>query len=343
MMKTIVENIHFIQDGTMVFGDLYLENGYVERINYKTPHNIKRIASVGLVDLHTHGIHGYSSECLDVQQLRDMALAYAQSGITSFAPTLRAKPLQDYIPYLEAYRKAYGDDYKGARYVGAHLEGPYLNPEAAGNMDASLFQKINLQELDQFLNQYHKDIAVMTIAPELDNALEAIYLLHLYGIEVSLGHTTATFEQCQAAFMEGATQITHLCNSMPLLDHHMRNMMDAVLLSNCICTIIFDHAHISDEMLKWLLPLLGSKRVIAISNGDERLRMRQATLLEMFKDLYQEYGLKKASSMCAENAAQSLKSYTHQISLGRKVDLIVLDENMNLQDVIMDGRSLISE
>ena len=342
-MKTIVENVHFVQDGTMVFGDLYLENGYVERINYKTANGIKRIASVGLGDLHTHGIHQYSSECLDVQQLREMALAYAQSGVTSFAPTLRSRPLQEYIPFLEAYRKAYGNEYKGARYVGAHLEGPYLNPEQCGNMDPNSFQKINIQELESFLNQYHKDIAVMTIAPEVENALEAIYLLHLYGIEVSLGHTNATFEQCQAAFREGATQITHLCNSMPILDHHHRNMMDAILLTDCICTIIFDHAHISDEMLQWLIPLLGSKRIIAISNGDERTRMRKATLFDMFKDLYQLYGLKNASMMCAVNAASALKSYTHQISLGRKVDLIVLDEDLNLQDVLMDGRSYIGE
>lgn len=342
-MRTIVENIHFIQDGTMVFGDLYLENGYVERINYKTPGNVKRIASVGLVDLHTHGIHGYSSECLDIQQLRDMALAYAQSGITSFAPTLRARPLKDYIPYLEAYRKAFQGDHKGARYVGAHLEGPYLNPSASGDMDPAGFRKIDIDELHQFLNEYHKDIAIMTIAPELENALEAIYLLHLYGIEVSLGHTCASYDECQAAFLEGASQITHLCNSMPALDHHERNMMDAVLLSDCACTIIFDRAHISDEMLKWLLPLLGSKRVIAISNGDERTRMRKATLLEMFKDLYTQYGLQEASKMCSLNAARFTKSYTHQIALGRKVDLIVLDEQLNLQEVYMDGRSLICE
>lgn len=342
-MKTIVENVHFIQDGTMVFGDLYLENGYVERINYKTANGVNRIAAIGLVDLHTHGINGYTSECLDVAQLRDMALEYARWGVTSFAPTLRARPLQEFIPYLEAYRKAYGSDYHGARYVGAHLEGPYLNPAEAGNMDPSSFQKINIDELQQFLNQYHKDIAMMTIAPELENAQEAIYLLHLYGVEVSLGHTSASYEECQNAFREGASQITHLCNSMPALDHHERNMMDAVLLSDCACTIIFDHAHISDEMLKWLIPMLGTKRIIAISNGDERLRMRQTTLLDMFKDLYREYGLQKASEMCSLNASNLMKSYTNQIKLGRKVDLMVLDEHLNLQDVLMEGRSLIAE
>lgn len=343
MMKTVVENVHFIQDGTMVFGDLCLENGYVERINYKTASGIKRLAVVGLVDLHTHGIESYSSECLDIQTLRDMAMAYAQSGVTSFAPTLRARPLQEYIPYLEAYRKAYQSEYKGARYVGAHLEGPYLNPEVAGNMDPASFQKIDLNELDRFLNQYHKDIAIMTIAPELENAMEAIYLLHLYGVEVSLGHTKASYEQCQQAFLEGASQITHLCNSMPSLDHHERNMMDAILLSDCACTIIFDHAHISNEMLKWFIPLLGSKRVLAISNGDERTRSRKPTLLDMFKELYQEYGLQKASQMCSLNAASFLKSYTHQISLGRKVDLIVLDEHLQLIDVLMEGRSFKGE
>ena len=63
----------------------------------------------------------------------------------------------------------------------------------------------------------------------------------------------------------------------------------------------------------------------------------------MFKELYQEYGLQKASQMCSLNAASFLKSYTHQISLGRKVDLIVLDEHLQLIDVLMEGRSFKGE
>lgn len=342
-MKTIIENVRFIQDGTMVFGNLHLENGYVERLDYKTPRAQQYLAIPGFVDLHTHGIHGYSTQCLDVQALREMALEYASIGVTSFAPTLRARPLQEYIPFIEAYRSAFGTQYKGARYVGLHLEGPYLNPEACGDMDGKVFQEVDLEELEAFLSAYHEDIAIMTIAPEVKHAMEAIHLLHLYGVEVSLGHTCASYETCVEAFREGATQITHLCNSMPALDHHQRNMMDAIFLSDCACTVILDRAHISDEMLKWMIRLLGSQRVIAISNGNERTRDIKPTLLDMFRDLYEDYGLTDALQMCSINAATMLKSYTHQISLGRKIDLVVLNEHLEIVDVLIDGYSMIKK
>ena len=68
-MKRIIENIKFMQDGTMVFGDLHLEDGFVERIDYKTPHMVSDIAIPGLVDIHTHGFHGYSCENTDIGNL----------------------------------------------------------------------------------------------------------------------------------------------------------------------------------------------------------------------------------------------------------------------------------
>ena len=61
-MKTIIENVRFFQDGTMVFGDLHLENGYVERIDYKTPRGLSDLAIPGFIDIHTHGFHMISCE-----------------------------------------------------------------------------------------------------------------------------------------------------------------------------------------------------------------------------------------------------------------------------------------
>ena len=83
-MKRIIENIKFMQDGTMVFGDLHLEDGFVERIDYKTPHMVSDIAIPGLVDIHTHGFHGYSCENTDIGNLHALALEYPKRGITSF-------------------------------------------------------------------------------------------------------------------------------------------------------------------------------------------------------------------------------------------------------------------
>ena len=126
-MKTIIENVRFFQDGTMVFGDLYLENGYVERIDYKTPRGLSDLAIPGFIDIHTHGFHMISCEETDPKMLQELSLEYVKRGTTSFCATLRCKSLNDYAKQLDIYKEAFKDFRGGARYLGAHLEGPHLS------------------------------------------------------------------------------------------------------------------------------------------------------------------------------------------------------------------------
>lgn len=367
-MKKIVENVSFMQDGTMAFGDLYLEDGFIERMEYKTPRGNGHLAIPGFVDIHTHGFGGYICEDTEIKQLQQLAQAYAKRGVTTFCPTLTARSLKEYVPYIEAYRKAFQGNPSGARYAGIHLEGPYLSPLMHGSMAKDKLQEINLSELEAFLNTYHEDIRIMTIAPELPQAMEAIHLLHLYGIQVSLGHSTASYETVREAMEEGARQVTHLCHAMPEVNHRQTGFIDAVLLSNCYCEMIMDGAHIQSKMLEWLIKLLGSQRVIAISDGTRMSGLDYPTgyvfedgssvlhnavykedalvgscidLLAIFRNLYTHYGMADSIRMTSQNAAHILKSYTSEIGLGRKVDLIILDKELHLEDVIMDGKSVL--
>lgn len=367
-MKKVIENIKFMQEGTMVFGDLYMEDGVVQRIDYKTPHMLSDIVIPGFVDIHTHGFHGYSCDDSDPKRLLQLAQEYAKRGVTTFCPTLSARPLKEYAAIIDVYRKAYqGDIHKGARYGGVHLEGPYLQPEMAGAMEKAQLQRIDIGELDDFLREYHNDIRIMTIAPELPFADEAIRILHLYGVEVALGHTNATFTQAREAFALGAGHVTHLGNTMPRIDHHHENMMDAVFLSDCICEIIMDGVHMQPRMLEWIIRLLGCKRIIAISDGTpysgytypegyeleggykvknqaifkgEELIASCCDLLSIFQFLYQHYDLMECIQMCCGNAAKMLKTYTCEIGLGKKADIVLLDHELHIKDVIVNGRSV---
>lgn len=368
-MKKIIENVKFMQDGTMVFGDLYLEDGCVERIDYKTPHMSSHIVIPGFVDLHTHGFGGYTCDESDPKRLLKMAMEYAKRGITTFCPTLSARSLKEYGETIDIYHDVFQGNQSGARFGGFHLEGPYLNPLRAGTMDVAKIQKIDLVELDAFLSKYHEYIRIMTIAPEIPLADEAMRYLHLYGIEIALGHTNATYEQTMAAFDMGARHITHLGNTMPNIDHHHENMMDAVLLSDCFCEIIMDGVHIQPKMLEWLIRLLGYQRVIAISDGTkysgrsysghyevehgntihnhtiyqgEKVVGSCIDLLQVFQFLYDHYDLMDCIQMCCVNAARILKTYTYEIGLGKQVDLVVLDPELNICDVIVYGKSVLS-
>lgn len=366
-MKKVIENVKFIQDGTMVYGDIHLEDGCVERIDYKTPHMTSDIVIPGFVDLHTHGFCGYSCDDTDPKRLLNMVEEYAKRGVTTFCPTLSARSFKEYANIIDAYRKVFKGDYKGARFKGFHLEGPYLNREQAGTMDVTKLQAIDLVELDDFLSKYHDDIQIMTIAPELPNADEAMRFLHLYGIEIALGHTNANYQETMNAFDMGARHITHLGNTMPQIDHHHENMMDAVFLSDCYCEIIMDGVHMQPKMLEWIIRLLGSQRVIAISDGTkysgisypeghiledgrtvkhtgiydgDHLTASSTDLLSIFRFLYERYDLMDCIHMCSLNAARILKTYTHEIGLGKQVDLVVLDPECNIRDVVIRGKSI---
>lgn len=367
-MRRIIENIKFMQDGTMVFGDLHLEDGFVERIDYKTPHMVSDIAIPGFVDIHTHGFRGYSCEQSDIDQLHTLAMEYPKRGITSFCPTISARSLDAYKSIIQAYRKAFRGDYRGARYEGVHLEGPYLNVQQKGAMKAENLMDINLQELEDFLSEYHDDIKIMTLAPDVPHAMEAIQLLHLYGVEISLGHTNADYETTKEAFAYGATQITHMGNTMPDITHRKEGMMDAIFLSDCLCEIIMDKVHMQTKMMKWVIRLLGSKRIIAVSDGTpysgfqypdgyvledgsvihngavfrkDTLLGSNCDLLSIFRYLYKEenYSLSDCIQMCSTNAAKMLKTYSHEIGLGKKINLVILGPDMNVKDVIINGRS----
>lgn len=367
-MKRIIENIKFMQDGTMVFGDLHLEDGFVERIDYKTPHMVSDIAIPGFVDVHTHGFHGCACDDIRPENLRQLALEYPKRGITSFCPTISARSLAEYVPIIEAYRDVFSLEYRGARYEGLHLEGPYLHEDRKGAMER--VEPIHLAQLEEFLAKYHKDIKIMTIAPDVEHAMEAMQLLHLYGVEISLGHTNANYEQTVEAFEQGATQITHLCNTMPEITHRHPTMLDAIFQSDCLCEIIMDGIHVQREMLKWLLPLLGSHRVIAISEGtkysgfhypdgyvledgcivqqgavyrENQLCGSCLDMLDIFQYLYQveNRDLHDCIRMCSTNAAHMLKSYSYEISLGKPVNLVILGHDLGIKEVIVQGRSVL--
>lgn len=364
---TKIEDVSFLQAGTMCFGDLYIDNGFIERIDYKTPKPLANIAIQGFVDIHTHGFRGISCECDDPDQLHQLADAYAKRGIVGFAATLDPTSFEQCERIFAAYRDAFQGEYTGARFYGIHLEGPYLNPQEANDLTPASLQSIDLEKLEDFLCKHSDIIRIMSIAPELENGQEAIKMLHRFGIKVSLAHTRASYEQVYEGIENGLRQVTHICNAMEDLNHHKATALDAIFASDLLCEVNMDGVHIQKEMLTWLIPLLGSDRVMAISDGssysgfeypdgyqldDKHVVHKNAIychghlsssfkdLLDAFQYLYKElrYPLEDCVKMTSINAGYSIGSLNYEIGLGKKADLVILDHNAELKDVIINGR-----
>lgn len=366
-MNTVIENVRFLQKGTMCFGDLHMSDGFVERIDYKTPKPLADLAINGFVDIHTHGFRGISCEHTDPNALRQLAVEYAKRGTVGFAATLDPMPFSKYEEIFTAYREAFQGEYLGARFYGIHMEGPYLNPLEANDLHPEYLRHIDLEELEAFLWKYHDLIKVMSISPELPNGQEAVKMLTRFDVIPSIAHTRITYEEALQAITNGANQVTHLCNAMPDMNHHHASVLDAIFNTNCLCELNMDGVHIQKPMLTWLIKLLGPERIMAISDGslfsgfeypdgyvldDHHVVKENAIychghlsssfrdLLDAFRYLYMElhYPLEDCLAMTSINAGRQLSTLNYEIALGKKADLVVFDHNIELKDVIIHGK-----
>ncbi|MEG2171332.1 MAG: N-acetylglucosamine-6-phosphate deacetylase [Erysipelotrichaceae bacterium] len=366
-MIQIIENVRFIQDGTMVFGDIYLVDGFVERIYYKTLKGPSDLVIPGFVDLHIHGYHNYNCESTNPHDIHKMAVAMAKRGIVGFCPTITPRPYALIEKMIEAYHSAFMTSGQFARFLGFHLEGPYLSEKRLGAIDPTQIREIDLDELETFLHKYHDDIAIMSIAPECVNGIEAVEMLNRYGVIASIGHSNATYEECMDAFAHGVRHVTHLGNAMSEANHRQATMSDAIFNHNNVkCELICDGVHNDKRHLQWLIPMLGFDRVMVISDGTRQCGMKYADQ-HQFKDgsivvkdaiykegilmgstkdilddlplLYEEfeYSIDDIIKMTSINAMKSLNESDSTISLGKKVDLIVLDQHLKLKEVYING------
>ena len=127
-----------------------------------------------------------------------------------------------------------------------HLEGPFLSPNRLGAHPAASRRDPDRSLLERLLAA--GPVGYMTLAPELDGALELVDLLHERGIVVSCGHSDATAEQAAAAFDRGVGTVTHLFNAMRPLGHRDPGIAGAALArDDVVVQVILDGHHLAEE------------------------------------------------------------------------------------------------
>ncbi|KAF2090301.1 carbohydrate esterase family 9 protein [Saccharata proteae CBS 121410] len=176
------------------------------------------IIAPGFLELHANGVNGFHyTHFEDAQQyskkLHETASFYVTQGVTGFwatIPTVKPEVFQKILPSL-APRSFDG----AATLMGAHVEGPYLNPRKKGAHNASLFQHPSVPTASIYGSEnLKKSIKLITVAPELDSAPSLIHDLNWEGIVVSMGHSDATYSQGVTGLIHGASCLTHTLNAM---------------------------------------------------------------------------------------------------------------------------------
>ena len=226
----------------------------------------------GLVDVHTHGAAGYDFSATDAEGLKEIAGYEFKSGVTSFCATSMTMPekeLSEIYPNILKVPQEAGY----ARIAGIHMEGPFVSPKKCGSQrpdsiipaDTEMFERLNAACGGQ--------IRIITVAPEIEENIEFIRQVKEKTV-VSLGHSTATYEEAKAAFGEGITHVTHLFNAMTPYNHREPGIIAAAEEGeNVFVELISDGMHIHPAVVRGVFRHFGADRVILISDSTESCGM----------------------------------------------------------------------
>lgn len=233
----------------------------------------------GFIDLHTHGSGRFDTRTDNPDDILRIAESHAASGTAAILPTLYSGSPDVMRANMGAVRSAMEAQRKmnvsselpggsgKTGILGVHLEGPFLNPERCGAQGRDTFLKPSIRNLEKLLDGYEDIVRIITVAPELPDAMHVIRRCADIGIKVNMGHSDATFSQAREAKNAGATGITHIFNAMRPLHHRDPGLIGFGLLDEDIyIEVIADGIHLATETLQLIFRTKRLDRIILISD-----------------------------------------------------------------------------
>ncbi len=223
------------------------------------------------IDLQINGGLGLAFPELtpaDLPRLLQLLELLWQDGVEAIAPTLvtcGVAPLRQALAVLREARSHAGD--RCCRLLGAHLEGPFLAEARRGAHPREHLTAPSLEALDQRIGGFEEEIALVTLAPELEGAAAVIRQLRQLDIGVALGHSAATAEQARAGFDQGVAMLTHAFNAMPGLHHRAPGPLgEACRCGGIALGLIADGVHV-DPTMAVLLQRLAPDQTVLVSDA----------------------------------------------------------------------------
>lgn len=222
----------------------------------------------GLIDEHFHGADGYDMVGSSCESVLKIAAFEAKNGITTIVPTLVSRPDEDVLGAIDAVAAAMKAPIAGSRVLGIHLEGPFLCNAHRGAHRTELLQLPSPEKLKFFMDHEPGTVKVLTIAPELEGAMETIRFAVENGVVVEIGHTGADYDTTIAAIDAGATVSTHTFNGMIGLNHRSPGVLGAVLTDDRVhCEVMGDFGHVAPAIVKLIYRAKGDNRVNFVSDS----------------------------------------------------------------------------
>ncbi len=317
----------------------------------------------GLVDMHTHGRAGYDFATANADGMRKMKQSYLEHGVTTVFATLASATKDE---WLRAIR-----DIQAVGFDGIHFEGRYLNPAKRGAHNPDLLVPLDPKDLSDCMQAVKVPLHI-TSAFELDRDGSFAKCAKDFGATLSIGHTNATAEETKKAVRNGVDCFTHLYNAMPPLHHREGGAVAVALYEDLWTELIVDGLHICPDMVRLTYKIKGKDRLILITDSmeatgcpdgeyaiaGEKVIVRNGraetltgalagstlNLWQGVKNLMQMTGASLADAVrCATlNPAKATKidNLVGSIEKGKRADLILVDDNLELRTVIARGEKV---
>jgi N-acetylglucosamine-6-phosphate deacetylase len=219
-------------------------------------------------DVHIHGSAGHDVMEGTPEAFEAVGRFLARHGVGVYLPTTVTMPIDATLKSLEGMAKFVGSADHGARPLGIHIEGPFLSPHKKGAHPARLLLTPSVELFDRMWQASAGKIRLMTIAPELPNAIDVIARATSLGVRVSLGHSNADAAAAKAGVRAGAVTATHTYNAMRNFDHKASGLVGEVLTNeDLFAELICDGFHVDPAAVKIYWDCKGADRAILITDA----------------------------------------------------------------------------
>jgi N-acetylglucosamine-6-phosphate deacetylase len=351
-----------------------VENGTISWVGKGTPPRRPQSVVVagpgeliapGFVDLQVNGFGGHDASA-GQDAIAAISEALPSTGVTAFLPTLISAPV-DISAEFARVASAATSGASGARVLGAHLEGPFINPSFRGAHDVAVLTDPTPEKVDVIARARPR---LVTLAPELPGALDAIADLRAADIVVSAGHTGADFDCGRSGIAAGVRFGTHVYNTMTAVHHRRPGIALALVLDPKVTVgLIADGEHVHPALCEQLVRAKGASRIAlttdqtaaagmppgsytlsgrsVVSDGtvvrleDGTLAGSVATMDQLVRRMSGLPGMNVARAVAMASAVPARvlgERSLGKIRVGACADLVVLDRDLRVRLTMVAGK-----
>ena len=333
-------------DGQIVTGDVAIEDGTVTGVGLQ-PAGRTGLATSGFVDVHVNGFAGVDFLAADADGYARAGEALARTGVVAYQPTFVSSPPGI---VLDALRQVAALAPDAPHVLGVHLEGPFLSPTQAGAHDPAHLRAVDPALAEQLVSA--GPVTTVTLAPELDGALDLIGSLTGRGIVVSLGHSDADAPTARAGFDRGARAVTValarddvvvqlIADGVHLAPETVVSAFRSAPGRTCLVTDAIEAAGLGDGTYR-----LGA-RVVRVegleARADDGCLSGSVVTLDVAVRNAVSWGVPLIAALEAASAVPARllgRGDVGALRIGRPASLVVLDDDLTVRRTLVAGREL---